>query len=206
MLRHCRRRLCSAPFSPPSGGSYLRTWQTGVVVGLGVTCGVGALIYLLRNPFHSDTVQLTTNLATETLNDARVREQAVQLTREVLTNILHDTSSVHNLAVLIPRLLQQREVRDSVGSFLNSIFEDIYVQEVTKQFVLKIVKDKWVRDQLHDITVDLTIQLLNNPKVREELTQLLVESSKDALRKSETIDASAQAVRSTVVKAITPWR
>jgi hypothetical protein len=181
------------------------SWQKGVATGLGAVMCVGGLAFVLWTPFKEDTLENSSHLAQRTLSDAKVKEQALQLSKEVVENILRDNRSVELLVTVITRLLRQEDSKIAVTSFIRGVFEDHYTQEITKKFVLKIVLDPWIQEQLDRIAFDLTVNLLKDPKTKKVVTDLLVQSASEALADAKLQSTSAQAVRSTVYYTVNPW-
>ncbi len=166
---------------------------------------VGGLAFVLWTPFKEDTLQNSSDLAQRTLGDVKVKEQALQLSKEVVANILRDDRSVELLVTVITRLLKQEDSKLAVTSFIRGVFEDHYTQEITKKFVLKIILDPWIQEQLDRIAFDLTVNLLKDPKTKQVLVDLLVQSASEALMDPKVHASSAQAVRSTMYHAVNPW-
>lgn len=181
------------------------SWQKGVATSLGAVMCIGGLGFVLWTPFKEDTLQNSSDLAQRTLCDAKVKEQALQLSKEVVANILRDDRSVELLVTVITRLLKQEDSKLAVTSFIRGIFEDHYTQEITKKFVLKIILDPWIQKQLDRIAFDLTVNLLKDPNTKKVLIDLLVQSAAEALQDPKLHANTAQAVRSTVYCTVNPW-
>ena len=166
---------------------------------------VGGLAFVLWTPFKDDTLHNSSDLAQRTLGDAKVKEQALVLSKEVVSNILRDDRSVELLVTVITRLLKQEDSKLAVTSFIRSIFEDHYTQEITKKFVLKIILDPWIQEQLDRIAFDLTTNLLKDPKTKQVLVDLLIVAASEALADPKLHSSTAQAVRSTMYHTVNPW-
>ena len=180
----------------------LSSWQRGMFTALGVATGVAMLVFLLAAPMKADTVQQTAQIASQALEDDRLKETATKLSKEVVEQILTDPRSVVLLAEVIQTLLKQDATKIAVTSFIRDIFEDRYTQEVTKKFVLKVVSDPWVMDQLHHILFSLVDDLLKDPETKEALREVLVVSSIEALRDEALQAQGGRAVRSIVWQTI----
>ena len=193
----------------PRGASWWETvfssWQKGVAASLGASMFVGGLAFVLWTPFKDDTLHNSSDLAQRTLGDAKVKEQALVLSKEVVSNILRDDRSVELLVTVITRLLKQEDSKLAVTSFIRSIFEDHYTQEITKKFVLKIILDPWIQEQLDRIAFDLTTNLLKDPKTKQVLVDLLIVAASEALADPKLHSSTAQAVRSTMYHTVNPW-
>lgn len=167
--------------------------------------GIGVLVYVFWTPLRADTVEQTTIMASEALNDAKVKTQAVVLTKEIVRDVLTDEQSVVLLVEVVRRLLAKEDTHKAVALFLKSIFEDNYVQEITKKFVLEIVTDAWVHDRLLDIFKDLTLDLLKNPSTRDAMTKFLLETSTTTLQDHQLHHTTGKAVRATLWNAVSPF-
>jgi hypothetical protein len=185
--------------------SLFSSWQRGLVTSIGALTGIGAMIFFMWTPFREDSVRQTAAVASEALGDYKVREQAVQLSKEVVENVLRDAKSVDLVVHVVVKLLEQEDTKRAVTGFIQGIFEDRYTHEVTKKFVLSIVTDPWIRGKLDEIAKDLVLDLLRNPSVKEALTNYLLASASDALRQPELHVQTAEAVRGTLYATINPW-
>jgi hypothetical protein len=182
----------------------IESWQRGILTGVGVVMGVGGVLYLLWDTFSSDATQQTKAVASDVLKDKDVRDRAFRATKELVQSVLRDGDAVELLVDVVQRLLAQERSRQSVSIFLQSIFEDHYTQEVTKQFVLTIVQDKWVREQLLVVARDLTLDLLQDPTAKEATTKFLVQTSMEALESEMVQKSGGRAISGAVAGAITP--
>jgi hypothetical protein len=182
----------------------IESWQRGILTGVGVVMGVGGVLYLLWDTFSSDATQQTKAVASDVLKDKDVRDRAFRATKELVQSVLRDGDAVELLVDVVQRLLAQERSRQSVSIFLQSIFEDHYTQEVTKQFVLTIVQDKWVREQLLVVARDLTLDLLQDPTAKEATTKFLVQTSMEALDSEMVQKSGGRAISGAVAGAITP--
>ncbi|EPY27673.1 hypothetical protein STCU_05633 [Strigomonas culicis] len=163
--------------------------------------GMGFLFFLFYNPVKEDTVHHTAVVASEALNDLRLRNQAVQLSKDVVDNVLKDPKSLTLVCELVVQLLAKDDTKIAVSSLLQSLFEDHYTQEVTKKFVLTIVRDPWIQDQLHIIFKDQVTLLLQNEEIQQALTNLLISSASDGLEDPQLHFRAARAIRGWVATA-----
>ena len=182
----------------------VRTWQVGLFGGLGLVTAIGAILYLFWAPVRSDVTSKTTNIASDVLSDAAVKEKALEVTKAVVEGVLKDDASVDLLVDIIGRLLQQPSSVQVVALYLKSLFEDRYTQEISKHFVLTVVQDPWVYDQLGDVAVSLALDLLKNETTREAMKSFLVTSAVASL-KDESLQATAgSAIRGAALTAVNP--
>ncbi|KAG5494134.1 hypothetical protein JKF63_01969 [Porcisia hertigi] len=197
------------PPSPPRQDSLLRrllaSWQQGVVASIGAVMGIGFLVYFLYTPVKEDTVHHTAVVASEALADSRLREQAVQLTKDVLLEVLRNPKSLDATVDVVVTLLGREETKIAVSSLLQSLFEDHYTQEVTKKFVLRVVQDPWIQDQLQMITEEQVRKLLNNAAIKTELSKFLLKSAMESLEKPQLHYEAAKAVRHSVASLANFW-
>ena len=154
-------------------GSVVASWRVGVVTGVGLITGVGGVVYIMQAPLRSDTVNQTADVASEALADVRLRQQAIVLSKEVVHNILKNEESLLLVQDLLSRLLQKPETRNSLMMLLRGVFDDPYMQESTKKFVINILSDKWIMERLHQITLDLGKDLLENEGSRAHMVEFL---------------------------------
>ncbi|EKF33651.1 hypothetical protein MOQ_002475 [Trypanosoma cruzi marinkellei] len=187
------------------GKRLFTSWQQGVVASIGAVMGIGAIGFFLYAPVKEDTVHHTAVVASEALGDLRLREQAIQLSKEVVENVLTDPKSLDLVVRLVVQVLRQDDTRIAVSSFLRSLFEDHYTQEVTKKFVLMTILDPWIQEQLRSIAKDLAKDLLNDPEVKRALVNLLTDSANTSLRDEELRYGAARAMRSVAKRTINPW-
>ncbi|KAK7197089.1 hypothetical protein NESM_000653900 [Novymonas esmeraldas] len=198
-----------SPPPPPLPESVWRSlfasWQQGVVASIGAVMGIGFLVYFLYTPVKEDTVHHTAVVASEALADVRLRGHAVQLSKEVVLDVLRDPKSLDATADVVVGLLAREETKIAVSSLLQSLFEDHYTQEVTKKFVLQVVQDPWIQDQLQGITEEQVRKLLNNDSIKKELSRFLLESAVDGLEKPQLHYQVATAMRRSVASFFNFW-
>lgn len=180
-------------------------WQQGVVASIGIVMGLAAVVYLFSAPMKEDTVHHTAVLASEALQNLSLQKRAIELSTLVVQNVLSDPNSLNLTIKLVVELLGREEIKIAISSLLSSLFEDRYTQEVTKKFILQILRDRWVSDQLDDITKHQIQRLLVNQEIKDELAKFLTEAASDALQKQELHDLSATAIRSTFLKIFNPF-
>ena len=147
----------------------------------------------------NDTVDRTATMAAKALVD--VQEQAVVLSKAIVTNILQEEASVRLLIEVIHRLLSANDTRLTVTLFLQSIFEDHYTQEVTKDFVRRILTDRWVREKLHEVARQLVLDLLADPKTHDAMTTFLRETVEKTLDERSVQRSAGAAVRKSILHA-----
>ena len=181
------------------------SWQRGLFASLGACMGIGLLIYVFWTPIKNDVGAQTAIVATDALNDIKLKEQALVVSKEVVRKLLTDDSSAELVAKLVVKLLADDETRIAVSMFLKSIFEDYYTQEISKKFVLHLVADEWVRGQLLEISKGLVHDLLKNPEVKQSLVNFLVDSTETALADRGLRKNTGKAIRSTVWHTLMPW-
>ncbi|CAD2214792.1 hypothetical protein AGDE_05844 [Angomonas deanei] len=179
------------------------SWQQGVVASLGAVMGIGFLMLLFYDPVKEDTVHHTAVVASEALNDVRLRSQAIQLSKDVVSNVLVDPKSLDLVVALVAQLLAQEQTKIAVSSLLQSLFEDHYTQEITKKFVLGIVRDPWIQEQIHLIVKDQMTLLLQDEDIKRKLTALLVESASTGLEDPTLHFTASRAIRSWTSAAMT---
>ena len=119
----------------------MHTWQLGILGGIGLCMGVGTTLYVFWQPFRSDATLQSTEVASNVLGDARVKEGAVAITKEVLDNVLRDQSSVELLVGVIARLLQQEGTRTATVLFLQDLFNDPLTQDLAKRLIIDVARD-----------------------------------------------------------------
>ncbi|RNF27216.1 uncharacterized protein Tco025E_00523 [Trypanosoma conorhini] len=187
------------------GRRLFTSWQQGVVASMGAVMGIGAVSFFFYAPVKDDTVHHTAVVASEALGDARLREQAIQLSKEVVENVLKDAKTLDLVVRLVVQVLRQDDTMIAVSSFLRALFEDHYTQEVTKKFVLMTVLDPWIQEQLRGIAKDLAKGLLKDPEVKKALVEFLTDSAVVSLRDEELRYDAARAVRSVAKRIVMPW-
>lgn len=197
------------PPSPPrpQGGIQLlfASWQQGVVASIGAVMGIGFIVYLLYTPVKEDTVHHTAVVASEALGDIRLRGKALQLSKDIVLSVLQDEQSLKLVVELVRKLLAQEDTKVAISSLLQSLFEDHYTQEVTKKFVLMIVRDPWIMDQLQVIVKEQVLRLLADEGVKKALSKFLTESASKSLGEPELQYETARAVRRSLVSVVNPW-
>ncbi|KPA82528.1 putative mitochondrial hypothetical protein [Leptomonas pyrrhocoris] len=171
------------------------SWQQGVVASIGAVMGIGFLLYFLYTPVKEDTVHHTAVVASEALADARLKGQAVQLSKDVVLEVLRDHKSLDAAVNLVAKLLQREESKIAVSILLQSLFVDHYTLEVTKKFVLQVVQDPWIQENLQGITEEQVRQLLRSPEIQKRLSDFLLGSALESLKKPELQYEVARAVR-----------
>lgn len=181
------------------------SWQQGVVASIGAVMGIGFLVYFLYAPVKEDTVHHTAVVASEALSDMRLKTQAIQLSKDVVEEVLNDPKSLRLVVNLVVQLLAQDDTRIAVSSLLQSLFEDHYTQEVTKKFVLMIVRDPWIQDQIQVIVKEQVLRLLQDSEIKQALSQFLLNSATESLKKPELHYEAARAVRHSVASLFNPW-
>jgi hypothetical protein len=184
---------------------FVHTWQLGILGGIGLCMGVGTMFYVFWQPFRSDATLQGTEVASNVLSDARVREGAVQITKEVVEAVLKDPSSVELLVGVLTRLLQQPGTRVATIIYLEQVFNDPLTQDLAKRLIIDVARDEWTRDSLSDIARVLVLDLLKEAVVKKALTDLLLRSATDALRDEELQRTTSQSVRRTVAGVVMPW-
>lgn len=193
-------------YSEESFGKRLFTsWQQGVVASIGAVMGIGALSYFFYAPVKEDTVHHTAVVASEALGDLRLREQAIELSKVVVESVLKDQKSLDLVARLVVQLLRHEDTIIAVSSFLRSLFEDHYTQEMTKKFVLMTVLDPWIQEQLRHIAKELAKDLLKDPDVKKALVDFLRDSAVTALQNDEVHNDAACALKSVARRVLNPW-
>ncbi|KAH9577459.1 hypothetical protein LSM04_006288 [Trypanosoma melophagium] len=187
------------------GRRLFTSWQQGVVASIGAVMGIGAICFFFYAPVKEDTVHHTAVVASEALGDVRLREQAIQLSKAVVESVLNDRKTLELVVRLVVQLLRQDDTMIAVSSFLRSLFEDHYTQEVSKKFVLMTVLDPWIQEQLRGIAKDLAKGLLRDPEIKKELVNLLTDSAATSLQDEELRYDAARAVRLVAKRVINPW-
>ncbi|CBZ30517.1 conserved hypothetical protein [Leishmania mexicana MHOM/GT/2001/U1103] len=197
------------PRLPPLQDSLTRrlfaSWQQGVVASIGAVMGIGFLLFFLYTPVKEDTVHHTAVVASEALADARLKGQAVQLSKDVVLEVLRNPKSLEATVDVVVELLAREETKIAVSSLLQSLFEDHYTQEVTKKFVLRVVQDPWIQDQLQMITEEQVRKLLNNAAIKTELSKFLLKAAVDSLEKPQLHYEVAKAMRHSVASLVNFW-
>ncbi|GET92473.1 hypothetical protein, conserved [Leishmania tarentolae] len=183
----------------------LASWQQGVVASIGAVMGIGFLLFFLYTPVKEDTVHHTAVVASEALADARLKGKAVQLSKDVVLEVLRNPKSIDAAVDVVVELLAREETKIAVSSLLQSLFEDHYTQEVTKKFVLRVVQDPWIQDQLQMITEEQVRKLLNNAAIRKELSKFLLKSAVDSLEKPQLHYEVAKAMRHSFMSLVNFW-
>lgn len=173
----------------------LASWQQGVVASIGAVMGIGFLVFLLYTPVKEDTIHHTAVVASEALADVRLRGRAVELSKDVVDSVLRNPNSLQLVVGVLVDLLAREETKIAVSSLLQSLFEDHYTQEVTKKFVLMIVRDPWITEQIQGIVKDQVLLLLANKEVQSALTQFLTSSAENSLDNPDLHFKAATAVR-----------
>lgn len=181
------------------------SWQQGLVSGLGIVMSIGFLIFLFYAPVKEDTVHHTAVVASEALGNLQLKNQVIQLSKDVVKAVLEDPSSMTLVVEFIEKMLSQDDTKIAVSSLLQSLFEDHYTQEVTKKFVLVIVRDPWIQDQLELLSKDIVLRLLDDPDIKAALSAFLVVSASDSLNDAELHHETARAIRTAVVRIFNPW-
>ncbi|CBH10342.1 hypothetical protein, conserved [Trypanosoma brucei gambiense DAL972] len=181
------------------------SWQQGLVASIGAVTGIGAVGFFLYVSMKDDTVHHTAAVASEALGDARLRERATNLSKEVVESVLKDQKSVELVVGLVVRVLQEDDSMIAVSSFLRSLFEDHYTQEVTKKFVLMTLLDPWIQEQVRLIAKDLVKGLLRDPEVKKALVEFLSDSAATSLHDERLHYNMAHAVRSVAKRAVSPF-
>lgn len=184
---------------------FVHTWQLGILGGIGMCMGVGTILYVFWKPFRSDATLQSTEVASNVLSDARVKEGAVAITKEVVETVLRDPSSVDLVVGVLVRLLQQEGTRTATIIYLEELFNDPLTQDLVKRLIIDVARDDWTKGALADVTKTLVLDLLKEPVVKKALTDLLLRSATDALRNEELQRTTSQSVRSTVVGVVMPW-
>lgn len=202
-----RRPPSSSP--PPSYESGIErlfaSWQQGVVASIGAVMGIGFILYLLYTPVKEDTVHHTAVVASEALDDIRLKEKALQLSKVIVMSVLQDEAFLKLVAELVRKLLAQEDTKIAVSSLLQSLFEDHYTQEVTKKFVLRIVRDPWIMEQLQVIVKEQALRLFEDKGVKRALSTFLTDSAAKSLSEPELQYETARAVRRSVAAVFNPW-
>jgi hypothetical protein len=184
---------------------FVHTWQLGILGGIGLCMGIGSMLWLFWQPFRSDATLKSTDLASDVLSDARVREGAVQVTKEVVENVLRDPSSVDLLVGVLTRLLQQEGTKLATIIFLEELFNDPLTQDLARRLIIDVARDEWTKESLSDVARVLVLNLLKEQIVKKALTDLLLRSATDALRNEELQRTTSQSVRKTVAGVVMPW-
>ncbi len=184
---------------------FVNMWQLGILGGIGLCMGVGTMLYVFWKPFRSDATLHSTDLASNVLSDARVKEGAVAITKEVVENVLRDPASVDLLVGVLSRLLQQEGTRLATVLYLEELFNDPLTQDLVKRLIIDVARDDWTKDSLSDVTRTLLLDVLKQQAVRKALTDLLLRSATDALRNEELQRTTSASVRRTVAGVIMPW-
>lgn len=199
----------SAPSPAPPEENRLRrlftSWQQGVVASIGAVMGIGFLLFFLYTPVKEDTVHHTAVVASEALGDLRLKNQAIQLSKDVVLEVLRDPKSLDAVVEVVVQLLAREETKIAISSLLQSLFEDHYTQEVTKKFVLMVVQDPWIQEQLQAITKEQVHRLLTDPDVKVALSNYLVDSATESLQAPQLHYETARAVRHSVASLVNPW-
>ncbi|CCW67166.1 unnamed protein product [Phytomonas sp. Hart1] len=193
------------PYFSPTQRLFV-SWQQGLVASLGAVMGVGFVIFLLYNPVKEDTVHHTAVVASEALCDIRLRARAMELSKDVVDNVLNDPKTLELVVAIAVKLLAQEDIKIAISSLLQSLFEDHYTQEITKKFVLKILRDPWIMEQIHVIAKEQTLQIIETKEVKDALIKLITESSGKMLDNIEVQHVAARAIRKSFIQAINPLR
>lgn len=189
------------------GGSFNRlfsVWQQGVVASIGMLMGLAGCLYFLFTPMKEDTVHHTAAMASEALQDANLQKRAVELSKIVVKDVLEDPQTLGLIVKLVSQLLARQDVQIAVSSLLQNLFEDRYTQEITKKFVLTLLRDRWVSDNLNELTKEQIHRLLQDEKVKQDFAKFLYNAASKTLQKREIHEEGAQAFRSTVLQIVNP--
>lgn len=181
-------------------------WQQGVVLSIGVIMGVAMVAYFFSTPMKEDTVHHTAVMASEALQNTNLQKRAIELSKLVVRDVLNDPNSLNLTVKLVTELLGREEVKIAISSLLLALFEDRYTQEITKKFILQILRDHWVTEQLDDLTKKQIYRLLANQELKNALSVYLTEAASNALQKEELHDLSASAIRCTFINLINPFK
>lgn len=167
--------------------------------------GIGFLVYMLYAPVKEDTVHHTAVVASEALGDLRLKSKAVQVSKDIVSEVLQDEHSLSLVVEFVRKLLAQEDTKIAISSLLQSLFEDHYTQEVTKKFVLVIVRDPWIMDQIQVVAKEQVMRLLADDEIKQALSTFLVSAASTSLREPELQYETARAVRSSLARIVNPW-
>ncbi|KAG8349099.1 hypothetical protein TRVL_00051 [Trypanosoma vivax] len=181
------------------------SWQQGLFSSIGAVMGMSAIGVLLYVSLKEDTVHHTATVASEALGDARLREQATQLSKEVVECVLKDPKSLKLVVQLVVQVLRDDDSMIAVSSFLRTLFEDHYTQEVTKKFVLTTILDPWIQEQLRLIAKELVHDLLRDPSVKKALVVFLSDAAASSLHNERLHGDMAHAMRSIARQVVNPF-
>lgn len=182
----------------------LTIWQQGLVASIGAVMGIAAIFYFFSAPMKEDTVHQTAVMASEALRDENLRTRAAELSKTVVTSVLNDPNTTILVQKIVVQLLEKEEVTVAVSSLLSSLFEDRYTQETTKKFVLNILRDPWVKEQVNGLTKQQVLRLLNDQEIKEAFSKFLSTGATEALVKDEIHTLSANAIRSILLQVVNP--
>lgn len=179
-------------------------WQQGLVASIGAVMGIGLIIYCFSAPMKEDTVHHTAAMASEALQDPNLRLRAVELSKQVVREVLNDPNSLNLTVHLVVQLLSREEVKVAISSLLQNLFEDRYCQEMTKKFILVLLRDPWVGDQLDEITKKQIHRLLEDREVKMAFADYIAHAASETLQKPQIHDKSASAIRLTLIQLMNP--
>eukprot|EP00796_Vickermania_ingenoplastis_P004412 gene4412-3211_t len=174
--------------------------QQGLVAGFGAVMSIAVIFYLFSTPMKEDTVHHTAAMASDALQDANLRKRATEFTKLIVQDVLNDPHSLHLVAKLVTQLLAREDVKTAVSSLLQALSEDRYTQEMTKKFILALLQDPWVSDQLDILTAKQAHRLLQNEEVKSAFAKYIAEAASETLQKPDIHDYSASAIRSTLLQ------
>ena len=180
--------------------------KPGFFSGIGITMGCGALLYAIRRPIRADTVNQTADVASEALSDHRLRQQAVMLSNEVVNKLLRNDEVAMLVRDVLIHVVQQNETRNALMMLIHNVFEDPYFQETVKKFVIRTLNDPWIIEKVNDLASNTGHSLIQNPKLRSEVTGLLKNSAMSALDSEAVQDSGVLYGRTVFRRIISIWR
>jgi hypothetical protein len=152
-----------------------QNYQRGIIGGIGMFTGLGTMLY-----FFWPTVQnKSSNTATNILQDEDVQKHAISLTKNITEDLLKDQKTLELLCELLLQMLQKESTRKDLINLIKSIYEDQYTQEITKKFIVDIINDKFVSDSLTNVLLVSSTETLK----KEEFHKSIATAAKKSIWK-----------------------
>lgn len=169
-------------------------WFGGIL-----TLGGGCLWY-----FYPELSQKTAKIASETLADQKVHQEAHILATETLKALANDPNAktiISDFFVeLIGNLSYNNKVQNDLSHLIVYALKTPEVKEVTKNLVIDLTKDEVIRKSFEELVVDVA----KRNDIKEETGELIKESLIKVLTSKDFQETADKEVSGVLYRLVTP--
>ena len=158
------------------GKSLAVSVNKGILWGGGVALGLWVMVSMFKDSLKADTVIETTDLTKRVITNESVRDSALQLSREVVSEVLSDSVLLGTLEEFLLKLSVHSEIESILASLLRPQFTTDANMPHTKGLVISILSHPSSTLAVSNLVCDLVNRIEADPELLSRTSTYLSEA------------------------------